>query len=81
MNGPTLTLAGIGHAASYRARRKALLEELQAQRWNLTATAKVFGMNSAGNVIRSIKALDLVAEYEAARAAGLIRAGARNTSE
>jgi hypothetical protein len=64
------SLADIGKAAARRAQRDALLAELEAQEWNLTATAEVFGM-AGPNVIRALK--DLAPdEYEKARKHGRI---------
>lgn len=68
---PKPTLAEIGREAQ----RKALLAELEAQGWNLTATARELGMTNASNVIRAIKTLGLTEEYEAAKARGDIAPG------
>jgi len=65
------TLAEIGREAQ----RVALLAELKAQGWNLTATARELGLNNASNVIRSIKSLGLDDEYEAARERGDVAPG------
>lgn len=65
------TLAEIGRDAQ----RKALLRELKAQRWNLTATARELGLTGPSNVIRALKTLGLADEYEAAKARGDIAPG------
>ena len=65
------TLAEIGREAQ----RKALLTELKAQDWNLTATARELGLTGPSNVIRALKTLGLAAEYEAAKKRGDIAPG------
>jgi transcriptional regulator with GAF, ATPase, and Fis domain len=69
------TLTDIGREAARKAQRDALLAELRAQEWNLTATAKELGLNNGSNVIRSIRALGLDDEYERARQRGDIAPG------
>lgn len=64
-----LTLAGEA------AQRGVLLAELKAQGWNLTHVAEALEMGNASTVLRSIKLLGLDEEYEAAKAAGKVRAG------
>lgn len=63
------------------AQRKALLAELRRQSWNLSATAEALELGGAGNVIRAIKALDLVEQYEAARNRGDVKPGSRAVSD
>lgn len=72
------TLAEIGREASHEAQRKALLAELKANDWNLTATSQELGLSNGSNVIRSIRTLGLEDEYEAAKAAGKIPKGPRS---
>ena len=69
------TLAEIGREAAKAAQRKALLAELKRQDWNLTATAETLGVASVSNLLRSVVALALEAEYEAAPGAGKIVRG------
>jgi transcriptional regulator with GAF, ATPase, and Fis domain len=59
------------------AMRKALLAELRRADWNLSTAAEALGMTSAANVLRSIRRLGLVEEYDAAKASGKIRPGGR----
>jgi transcriptional regulator with GAF, ATPase, and Fis domain len=59
------------------AMRKALLAELRRTDWNLSSTAEALGMTTGGNVLRAIRRLGLVDEYEAAKADGKIRPGGR----
>lgn len=66
----TRSLAEIGREASQNAQRIALLAELEAQGWNLTATAEAFGI-AGPNVIRALKSL-APEEYEKARRDGRI---------
>ena len=60
------------------AQRKLLLKTLVAQSWSLTGTANVLEMSSASDVLKAIRHLDLVREYEAARASGQVKSGPRN---
>lgn len=69
------TLAEIGREAAHEAQRAALLAELRAQNWNLTAAAQALGLVNASNVIRSIRTLGLDDEYEQARARGDVAPG------
>ena len=69
------TLAEIGREAARRAQREALLAELKAQDWNLSAVARELGLTAAGNVLRAIKTLGLDDHYEKAKAAGKINPG------
>lgn len=66
---PTLTEIG------REAQRAALLAELKAQAWNLTAVAKELGLTNASNVVRAIRTLGLVDEYDAAKERGDIVPG------
>ena len=72
-----LSLAEIGREAAKKAQREALLATLERLDWNLSATAEELGLSNTSNVIRSIRALDLDTEYEAARDAGRIPKGPR----
>lgn len=63
------------------AMRKALLAELRRADWNLSAVSDALNLSGAGNVLRAIRRLDLVDEYDAAKSAGKIRPGARSDSE
>lgn len=75
------SLAEIGRDASRAAQRAALLETLEACQWCLSEAARVLAMgDGTGNVLRSIKALGLVEEYEAARRSGLIVQGRHRAS-
>jgi len=76
---PKRTLAEIGKDAQREAQRKALLAELRAQDWNLSAVARELGMGDASAVIRAIRKVGLESEYEAARHRGDVRPGARQT--
>lgn len=69
------TLAEIGREAQHEAQRAALLEELERQSWNLTATAKALGLVNASNVKRSLLTLGLEEQYEAARKRGDVAPG------
>ena len=64
-----LTLAGEA------AQRGVLLAELKAQGWNLSHVAEALEMGNASTVLRSIKQLGLLEEYEAAKVAGKVKAG------
>lgn len=66
-----LSLAEIGRRAAKDAQRKALLDALVANDWNLTRTAEALLVHGTGNLIRMLK--DLAPdEYEAAKADGRI---------
>lgn len=65
------TLAEIGREAQ----RVALLAELKAQDWNLTATARELGLTGPSNVIRALKSLGLEDVYEDAKKRGDIAPG------
>lgn len=67
------TLSEIGQEA----KRIALLAELVAQDWNLTAVAHELGLTNASNVVRAIRVLGLEDEYDAAKARGDIVQGRR----
>ena len=73
-----LTLAEVGREAAKRAQRDTLLAELRAQDWNLSAVARELGLSNPSNVLRSIKTLDLDAEYESAKDDGKIVKGPRS---
>lgn len=73
-----VNLAEIGREASRAAQRKALLAELQRNDWNLTATGAAVGIPNVSNLIRTIRAVGLEDEYEAAREAGKIPKGPRS---
>lgn len=66
-------LTEIGDAAM----RKALLRSLKRHRWALPAVAEEFRLTGSANVLRAIRSLGLVAEYDAARARGDLRPGPR----
>jgi len=55
----------------------ALLAALERHRWNLTVTGEALRLGSAANVLRAIRALDLGAEYGAAKATGKVGPGNR----
>ena len=74
-----LSFAEIGRRAAKDAQRKALLDALAANGWNLTATAKDLEMGAGAHVIRALKEL-APDEHEAAKARGDVRAG-RPTEE
>ncbi len=59
------------------AQRKLLLATLKRHRWNLGHTATELRLHGAPAVIRYLRRLGLGAEYEAAKVAGLVKAGAR----
>ncbi len=69
------SLAEIGRDASRAAQRAALLEALEACQWRLSDAAKTLRVDGTPNVLRAIKSLGLVAEYEEAKRAGLIVRG------
>lgn len=75
---PKATFAEAGRKAAADAQRVLLLAELVAQDWNLSATASALAMTNSSNVLRAIRSLGLESEYEAAKAAGKIRPGARS---
>lgn len=74
---PRPSLAEIGKRAQREAQREALLKELEAQDWNLSAVARELSVGHASAVIRAIHKLGLDAEYEAARARRDVRPGPR----
>ncbi len=65
------TFAEVGREAAREAQRRVLLEELDAQGWNLSATAEALGMGALPAVIRALKSLALD-EYEKAKADGRV---------
>lgn len=69
------TLAEVGRDAARKAQREALLKELDAQDWNLSATARELGLTNVSNVLRAIKNLGLEKDYDNAKAAGKIHPG------
>lgn len=71
------TFAEIGLEAKHREQRRVLLRALKRNRWNFTATSAELGMGSHANVLRAIRTLRLDAEYESAKAEGLIGPGSR----
>lgn len=71
------TFAEIGRQAADDAQRTALLKELEAQGWNLSATARELGMVDASAVIRAVRRLGLEDRYERAKERGEVRAGPR----
>jgi hypothetical protein len=74
----TNTLSLIGELLSRRVRQWILLSELQRTEWNLAHTAERLRLGyGTANVMRAIKDLDLLPDYEAARAAGMIKRGGR----
>jgi len=72
------SFAEIGRDAAHTAQREALLRELKAQGWNLSATAKELRMGTASTVIRAIRSLGLEKEYEAAQQRRDVRPGKRS---
>jgi len=66
-----LTLAGEA------AQRGLLLATLKECGWNLTVTAEALEMGDPSAVLRSIKVLGLVEEYEAAKTRGAVSPGSR----
>ena len=66
-----LTLAGEA------AQRGLLLATLKESGWNLTVTAEALDMGDPSAVLRSIKVLGLVEEYEAAKTRGAVSPGSR----
>jgi transcriptional regulator of acetoin/glycerol metabolism len=74
------TFAEIGREAAKKAQRDALLAELKAEEWNLSAVAVSLKMGTASTVIRAIRALDLSDDYEKARTRGDVRPGPRAES-
>ncbi len=64
-----LTLAGEA------AQRGVLLAALKEHRWNLSHVAEALEMGDASAVLRSIRLLGLVEEYDAAKATGKARPG------
>ncbi len=71
------TFAEIGRDAARAAQKDALLKALNQSNWNLSATSDALGMGSPANVLRSIRLLGLCAEYERAKAAGMISTRSR----
>lgn len=65
--------------AAADAQRAVLLKALKSHEWNLTLTADALRLHGPSAVIRYIRALDLGAEYEAARASGAVRQGRPST--
>lgn len=63
----------IGDAAM----RDLLLSELERCDWRLTDAAESLDIGGVSGVLRAIRHLDIVAEYDAARLAGKIRPGPR----
>lgn len=74
---PKSEYAEVGRAAALEKQRAYLLAKLNANDWNLTATARDTGLANASNVTREIKKVGLAKEYEAAREAGKITRGSR----
>lgn len=75
----TNVLTFIGNLVSKAVRRELLLRTLNSNRWHLAGVAEELGLgDDAAPVIRAIKDLGLVPEYEAARADGrIVRGGVR----
>ena len=61
------------------AQRAALLRELKRHDWVLKDVAEALEIGGTANLLRAIKQLGLVEEYEAAKAAGKITHGPRPT--
>lgn len=59
------------------AARALLLTELTRCDWNMTAAAEALELNGTAGVLRAIRHLGLVGEYDTARLAGKIRPGPR----
>lgn len=59
------------------AMRAALLDALEAADWRLTVVATRLGLDGPTNVVRGIRRLGLMPQYEAARIAGKVRSGVR----
>lgn len=59
------------------AQRKLLLATLKRHRWNLGHTATELRLHGAPAVIRYLRRLGMSAEYDAAKADGRVKAGAR----
>lgn len=66
---------------SFRLRRAVLLDALRVHQWNFTHVARLLGLSSQSNVTREMRRLDLMGEYEAAKAAGIPRRGGRQKRE
>lgn len=60
-------LSRAGDEAKRAAERTLLLKTLKAHDWNLTHTAAALEMGDASAVLRAIKQLDLVEDYEKQR--------------
>lgn len=73
----TNLLLWLGARVSHHLRRAWLLGELNARGWNLARTGAALGIGSTPHVLRAIRALELVEEYDKAKAAGLERRGGR----
>lgn len=73
--GPRLPskLTEIGRAAM----RQALLEELERTGWNLSKVAETLGLDTAGNVTRTMQNIGMGEHLERARADRRIRPGRR----
>lgn len=63
------SLADVGREAAREAQRRVLLASLKRHRWNLAAVGAELSVGSSANVLRSIRSLDLMDEYKAARIA------------
>lgn len=70
------TFTEVGNEAKAKAQRAYLLEELDAQNWNLTKTAEALGMGGRAAVIRALNDL-APEEYERAKNDGRVRPGVR----
>lgn len=71
------SLTEIGRQAAKDAQRRALLAELDANDWNLTATAEALQVSGGSpNIIRALKQL-APDEYEAAKTDGRVSPGNR----
>lgn len=66
------TLAKVGESARVAAQRQLLLSTLDANRWNLTATAEALGLTDSSAVLRAALTLGLKKELAAARKRGLV---------
>ena len=64
--------------AAEEAQRRALLEALEANNWNLTATAVSLRLHGPPAVLRYIKQLGLTDAHAKARAAGKLRPGPKS---
>jgi len=67
--------AEVGRKAAHRAQRELLLRTLIANDWNLTHAGVALRMGGSMHVLRAIRKVGLIDEYETARSQGKLSPG------